>query len=311
MPLISVIMPAYNASEFISEAIESVLHQTITDFELLICDDGSTDDTSSIIKYYSKKDKRIVLYENNINIGNLKTTNFIFSNCNGKYISLQDADDVSDPKRFEVLLTLFEKNIKLGIVGSYYNVIDSKNNLLQSCRLPLENKAIQEEMKKEVIPILYPSIMVKKEIANKAGFFQPFFNRKGYADFDWMARCAEVSEAENSAEILYSYRKHESSFTHKANYKKDLIYESMHLLLVSAHLTRIKGKKDFFETNDEKAMRNVICDYYIRRAENYYWEGDLRNALSKLWVAMKANVFEFKIYRTSFFILRKSLYKIW
>ncbi len=301
-------MPAYNASRYIAEAIDSILNQTLTDFELLICDDGSKDNTLSIIKSYAAKDNRIAFFENNKNVGNLKTTNFLFEKCTGKYIALQDADDYSEPERLEVLFNLFLNNCNLGIAGSYYKIIDSKNQHMYSGMLPLDNKVIKEEMKKEVIPILYPSIMVKKEVAAKAGLFQLFFDRKGYADFDWMARCAEVSEAENSNRLLYSYRKHDDSFTHKEKNNKDLILQNMHILMVQAHVLRGKGEKDFFELNNTKAIKTFICNTYIRRAENCFWEKKSINAYANLYVALRANFFNLRIYKTFFFIFRNSFF---
>ncbi len=274
--LISVIMPAYNVERYIVQAIESILNQTYSNFELLICDDGSTDKTIEIVKTFS--DSRIKLFENNINRGNLQTTNFLFSQCKGDYIALQDADDYSVLNRLELQLDAFQNNSKLGIVGSYYQLIDSTNKTFSCGILPKSSDEIRIKMEKEVPPFLYPSIMVKKSIANKVGSFQFFFNRKGYADFDWMARICEISEGINLPISLYFYRRHSDSFTMKAAKKKQSeLSQYMHFLLVEAHHVRLKGKKDFFEENNLKGIKKRIGEKQLLDAKMQFWDKNKMN----------------------------------
>ena len=100
IPTITVLMPVYNCALYINEAMDSILSQTFDDFEFLIIDDASTDDTVSIIKSYN--DPRIQLVEKPVNTGYTNSLNYGLSIANGKYIARMDGDDISLPERFQV-----------------------------------------------------------------------------------------------------------------------------------------------------------------------------------------------------------------
>ena len=110
MPKVSVLMGVFNCSEFVAEAIESILSQTFSDFELIICDDGSSDDTAAIVKKYAETDKRIVFVQNDRNYGLAHTLNRCLSLSSGDYLIRMDGDDVSKPERFQVLLDTAERH---------------------------------------------------------------------------------------------------------------------------------------------------------------------------------------------------------
>jgi glycosyltransferase involved in cell wall biosynthesis len=305
-PLISIIMPAYNTEKYIREAIESILCQTASDFELLICDDGSTDGTVEVIQSFT--DQRIRFFQNKKNSGNLHTSNFLFSKCTGDFITIQDADDFSAPNRLEVLLNAFDQEPELGLVGSFFEAVNADRIPLFCGFLPTDDQEIKAIMQKEVVPMLYASIMIRREVIDKVGLFRDFFNRKGYADFDLMSRCAEISPVKNIPKILYFYRKHETSFNtyfHKYS-KKDLLLKHMDVLLLQAHRLRLNNKKDFFEMNDLTAMKKVLSDWYLKAAESFFWENKISLSKEKIKVSLKLNPFNWKSYRTLLFIYRKS-----
>ena len=266
--LVSVIMPAYNASDFIKESILSILNQTYPHFELLICDDGSSDNTIEIINSF--KDNRIQLFKNSRNLGNLKTTNFLFSKCKGDFITIQDADDYSVVNRLKLLLSAFEEDQDLGMVGSNYLAISFERKELFSGNLPLSNDEITSIANKEVIPMLYASVMVRKAVFEVVQSFPVFFNRKGYADFDWMARIQEITKVKNIKDVLYIYRRYPLSFTSKKSNLK--FKETYHQLIVEMHLRRLNGKEDYFETNSNIQIRKMISNIYLRRAIQSYWD---------------------------------------
>lgn len=98
-PKVSVIMPAYNAEKFIEKTINSILNQTYTDFELLIIDDCSTDNTMDVVRRI--KDNRIRIINNKTNQGIAKSRNIGLANAKGEYIALMDNDDLTVVDRFE------------------------------------------------------------------------------------------------------------------------------------------------------------------------------------------------------------------
>jgi glycosyltransferase involved in cell wall biosynthesis len=291
MPLISVIMPVFNAEKYINEAIESILNQTFFDFELCICDDGSTDGSYDICKKFESIDSRIRIFKNNRNIGNLKTTNFLFSQCKGDYIAIQDADDYSIPERFQLLWNEFEKDSHLGIVGSNYMITDEGLNAISCGNLPLNDEAIRYIMEKEVPPILYGSILVKKEILEKVGFLRPVFNRKGYADLDLLYRICEVSKSKNIKQIAYFYRQN-GGYKYP---KRGVVVNNGMYLVLEAHVQRLKGEKDFIAYPNYLKIRRFLKDIYFKKAEQAIWNNEIENAHKLFISAFKFFPFDIKL----------------
>ncbi|MFA5856885.1 MAG: glycosyltransferase family 2 protein [Candidatus Pacearchaeota archaeon] len=149
-PIISVIMPAFNAEKYLVEAIDSILNQTFKDFEFIIINDGSTDKTLDIINKYISKDKRIILINNLSNQGIIKSLNLGLKISKGKYIARMDADDISIKDRLEIQYKYLEKNPNIFLLGSGAIDIDESGNKLRffhpltsfdliKSNLPIEN----------------------------------------------------------------------------------------------------------------------------------------------------------------------------
>lgn len=116
-PLVSVLMPAYNVGEFLRESLDSILAQTYTNFEVLLIDDGSTDDTATISLAYAEKDSRIKYYKNEENKGLIYTLNRGLSLVNGAYIARMDADDIMFPDRLEKQVRFMQANPNIAVSG--------------------------------------------------------------------------------------------------------------------------------------------------------------------------------------------------
>ncbi|MFW6383201.1 MAG: glycosyltransferase family 2 protein, partial [Nanoarchaeota archaeon] len=144
-PKVSVLMPAYNSQDYISDAIESILSQTYTDFEFVIIDDCSTDDTWKIIKKYAKNDKRIKAFKNVKNSGVTVSLNNGLEKCSGDYIARMDSDDVSLPKRLEKQVEVLE-NGKADVVGTNIYFIDEQGKVFGKRKYePVTGKIIKLE----------------------------------------------------------------------------------------------------------------------------------------------------------------------
>ena len=118
-PIISVIMGVYNDSIFLEEAIQSILNQTFSDFEFIICNDCSTESkVEDILKKYAKIDNRIIIINNQVNSGLAKSLNKCLSIAKGKYIARMDSDDRSLPNRFEVEKNLLDNHKSVAVCGS-------------------------------------------------------------------------------------------------------------------------------------------------------------------------------------------------
>ena len=131
-PKVSVVMSVYNGSCYLRESIESVLNQTFHDFEFIIIDDGSTDESWDVLTQYAEGDQRIRLVQNECNIGLTKSLNEGLRLAQGTYIARQDADDISLPQRFEKQVRAFEQYSDAVLVSSNIELIDAEGHFLKT-----------------------------------------------------------------------------------------------------------------------------------------------------------------------------------
>ncbi len=125
MPIISVIMGIYNVEDTLAEAMNSILNQTYQDFEIILCDDGSTDDTLVIAEnYVTQYPGKVVLLKNEQNMGLNYTLNKCLDKATGKYIARMDGDDLCSPNRFKEELAIFEKNPEIAVVSTDMECFD-------------------------------------------------------------------------------------------------------------------------------------------------------------------------------------------
>ncbi|MFT3993577.1 MAG: glycosyltransferase family A protein [Dysgonomonas sp.] len=163
IPTISVIMPVYNGEKYLKEAIESILNQTYSDFEFIIINDGSTDETEKIILSYN--DPRIVYIKNEINIRLIKTLNKGIDLARGQYIARMDADDISFPERFQRQISIFEtyEDVDLVNISVFYLSEDGhsywKPNNIQMC-----NSEAVKHITVLQNQIIHPGIMIKASL---------------------------------------------------------------------------------------------------------------------------------------------------
>lgn len=213
-PLISVIMPVYNAEGFLVEAIESILNQTYKNFEFIIVDDHSTDKSWEIIQKYQKrypKKIRALRLKRTLNRGGDACCNLGLSKTKGKYIARMDADDVAHPKRLETQVNFLEKHKDIFLVGTNAYVIDKKSQIIGEKKVPLENNEIYQSYF-TYHPIIHPSTMYRK-IVNKKKFFYP---KKFSANNDYYIFFKMICQGykfTNLKEKLLYYRIHENNDT--------------------------------------------------------------------------------------------------
>lgn len=158
-PLVSVILPVFNSEDTISIAVDSILNQTFTDFELIIINDGSKDKTEKIILSY--KDPRIVFIRNEFNLGIVKSLNKGLKLAKGKYIARMDADDISYPIRFDQQVSFLESNKDIGICGTAVKAsINGKEKILY---YPFDDKNIRLQLLDRP-SFSHPSIMIRNDV---------------------------------------------------------------------------------------------------------------------------------------------------
>ncbi len=204
-PEISVIMPAYNAAQYVAPAIQSILAQSFEDFELIIIDDCSTDNTASIIETFA--DKRIITIGNEQNKGNYRSRNMGIRKSRGKYICIMDADDISMPNRFQTQLRWFKENKKTALTGSWGDIIDRTSNIIDEYVAPADFSAVKLALLRNMC-FIHSSVMIKKEYLQK---YYLSYNERFYyaADYELMVRCAQKFRLNIIPEKLVQYRKHD------------------------------------------------------------------------------------------------------
>jgi glycosyltransferase involved in cell wall biosynthesis len=140
-PLVSVVMTAYNSGKHIRRAVQSILNQTYYNIEVLIVDDGSTDDTGRILDNLT--DLRVSVFKNGINKGILYSRNFLLSKVSGKYVAVMDSDDIAMPDRIERQVSFLESRPDFGMCGTYFKVIDDNDKVLYNTKFPTANDDIR------------------------------------------------------------------------------------------------------------------------------------------------------------------------
>jgi len=210
-PLVSVVMPAYNAENYIAEAIESILNQTYKNFEFIIVNDGSTDNTLNIIKRYAKKDKRIIIIDHKERKGISETRNNGLRAAKGKYIATHDSDDMSMPDRFQEQVNYLNKNPKVGVVGGFIDIFDDTTSKNLGIRKYPEK---DEDLRKMVFfcsPIAQPASMIRKQVFNEIGFYREIDAPS--EDLNLWFRLGERFKFANIQKVVIKYRYHPHSMT--------------------------------------------------------------------------------------------------
>jgi glycosyltransferase EpsE len=168
MPKVSVIMSVYNCEDSIKSSIESIKTQTFEDWECIICDDGSTDNTLSILNISTKDDKRFILIRNDENCGLGASLNRCISMAGGEYLARQDADDISLNTRFEEQLTFLEDNPDVTVVGTYSTLFDDKGLCWGLWKRPL--KPVNKDWLKDSC-VTHATVMMKKKDIIEVGCY--------------------------------------------------------------------------------------------------------------------------------------------
>jgi glycosyltransferase involved in cell wall biosynthesis len=206
MPKVSVIIPTYNNARHISDAIDSVLEQTVHDIEILIIDDGSVDNTKEILKKYSSRIKYI--YQENKGVSAARNRGI--KEARGKYVAFLDADDIWFPSKTDRQLSLFERNRHVGLVSAFMDTID-ENGLPLGQKKPGKKPGSRYETAIVNGSPAPSTFMVKRECFDMVGLFDE--NISIFEDLDIYIRIAERYAIVVMDEILGSYRVHSSNTT--------------------------------------------------------------------------------------------------
>ena len=276
MPKVSVIIPSYNHAKYVRFAIESVLDQTFQDFEIVICDDGSTDKTVEAIKKI--KDPRIVLLTQKTNRGISTAINKCLSHAKGKYIAHLNSDDVFLPNKLAKQVTYLEKNKSIGAVFSYADLIDEHGNMFP------ENQHHHEVMNHQNNQnrfqwldyffyncrwLWHPSMMMRKSVYDKIGDHDPRLAQ--IHDFDLGIRLSLNFDIHIIKEPLIQFRIRSGNMNVSANTIQAQVRSMFEFGHVLKQFLLIPTTQDFLKIfPDAKKKYNDISDdelipFYVAR----------------------------------------------
>jgi glycosyltransferase involved in cell wall biosynthesis len=273
MPLVTVLMPVYNAERFLKQAIQSVLAQTFADFELLIINDGSTDSSVSIIQSFH--DKRIRLVHNEKNSGVIDTLNKGISLATGKYIARMDADDYCLPTRFEKQVQYLEQHAEVIVLAACVLQVNAQDDDLGSWDDDIHNTSPQQIFRAlaKTNCIAHPTVMMRTGIIQAYAYNK---KQKGSEDWDlWMRLVSEGHRIDKLPECLLKYRLHAASVT--ALHNRELTTEKkinrVRITFLKDRLKKFKLKK--FELLVIIAiLRTIARDIKINRLPHWlrFWK---------------------------------------
>ncbi|MBQ8294589.1 MAG: glycosyltransferase [Alphaproteobacteria bacterium] len=203
-PLVSVLLPVYNGGPFLREAIDSVLSQTLTDFEFIIIDDASTDNSADIIAEYD--DRRINFIRNEHNLGLIGTLNKGLGIARGKYIARMDQDDICLPLRLEKQVLYMSRRPQCGVLGTWFHRFGAVNEdcILDPIVLPAGLVCGNK--------IGHPTVMLRKSVLDKYKLrYDPDF--EACEDYELWARMLFLTGVENYPQVLLLHRMHPESMS--------------------------------------------------------------------------------------------------
>lgn len=310
-PLVSVNIAAYNAEDYIQEAIYSILKQSYENIEIVIADDGSTDNTRAIIN--SIKNDKIRLSHNNKNLGYLKTFNKLLFEAKGEFITFLDADDFIHPNKLKLQMEAFSKDQELGLVGTNYAKVNLKGKLIDRSSFPKEDEKIKKYLEtNNDVCILGSSVMVRKEVRDIVGGYREFFADCPGEDYDWIRRISEKYKVENIPLVGYYYRYQPNSLTRRVYFsiKQRHVFEIIKFL---SEQRDEKGYDDLENSNSkdlEKYMEQLEEPYIkdpsmmMRKAAfDYALNKSYRQSFKSIFKSISTCFFQWRNYWTLLLIL--------
>lgn len=235
-------MSVYNDEQYLCEAIDSILNQTFKDFEFLIINDGSDDNTKRILERYN--DPRIIIHNNPKNMGLAKSLNIGLRLARGEYIARQDADDISLPERLSEEVDFLSINHAYAAVGVFPIMFYEHSGEKRYCQRPVSDLQIKKTLKTENC-ITHGSAMIRKECLTDVGFYNESMEKS--QDFELWLRLSKKYSLKNISKFLYIRRLH----------KKNLEIEYMTNQQIFVALAKIKNDSLSIKKTTEQFLSTI------------------------------------------------------
>jgi len=263
IPKISVVMPVYNAEKYLRESIDSILNQTFKDFEFIIINDGSTDSSLEIIKYYN--DSRIHIVDQD-NTGLAKALNNGIALSTTEFIARMDADDIAMPERLGKQYHFLSNNPKYIIVGSNAENIDVDGNYVYTTSQKITDNNLRGML--PCTPFIHPSVMFRKDIYYKAGKYPEYMLKA--QDTVLFNRMAKFGKIANLPESLMKYRIVPTSNSLRSREGRKRIHAITSKAILKNEIS--SDDYEFLKTlTSNRNSKERLANYHLHLAKKYLW----------------------------------------
>lgn len=249
-PLVSVIIPVFNAGSYLAEAIESILNQTLADFELFIIDDCSSDDSVAVARRYEIQDERVTVLVNERNRGRAHSDNRGHALARGRYIAKMDADDVALPHRLQTQFDFLEGRSKVALTSGFLETFGATRTVYE---YPLSADEVRSFLLFNM-PVGNPTVFFRRVlITDHHLHYDEQIQDTFGEDYEWIARVAQVATIENQPHVLLRYR------TFPAAHKADV--HARRTAKASLIRMRVLERAGFEASARELHIHNTIAHY--------------------------------------------------
>lgn len=287
-PKISVIMPVYNGEKYLHESIDSILQQSFSDFEFIIINDGSTDNSLQIIKSY--QDIRIVIIDQ-ANQGVAKSLNNGIEIARGKYIARMDADDISYKDRFSIQFKFLEENNNVIVVGSNADIIDKDGNYVYTTTQLRSNDDLKKLLPYKS-PFIHPSVMIRADILIKIGFYPVTPMAQDLFMFNKMSGYGKYA---NIVKPLIKYRLTPVASSSRSKNTKNIIANAITYFYENGQITADHVKR----MRESIINTNINYKYYLYHlhlAKKYLWNNcQPQLARKNIFIALRYNMYNINL----------------
>ncbi|MYD09809.1 MAG: glycosyltransferase family 2 protein [Chloroflexi bacterium] len=222
-PLVSVVMPVYNGEQYLAEAIDSILTQTLSDLELIVVDDCSTDGSAAMVRDYASRDERVRLILHERNRGSASARNSGIAVARGEFIAAMDCDDISLSQRLEKQARFLQSHPDIGVVGAHLQIASADKTALRVQECPQQHAPVALFWIVGSMTMAGAAIMARREVLLAAGGYEE--SRRVADDRELLSRLFAKTRLANVPEALYMYRRHEKQKSESLKQKQ--AYEAL------------------------------------------------------------------------------------
>lgn len=279
-PKVSVVMSVYNGERYLRGAVDSILNQTLRDFEFIIVDDASTDDTWQILTAYARRDSRVALARNEENIGLTRSLNKGLALAQGEYIARMDADDISLPERLKKQVAYLDAHPEVGLLGTWVEIIGEGEERLSVLRRPIDPLFIKWSLLFDNY-LVHSTVMYRRSLVEKLGGYNP----SRYAqDYELWSRMSFETQIAILPEVLVRWRRHPTGITarklaRQKAFASEISAGNIRRLLSSDHVSTqtienmrtlwlgrnepIRGQSLGQVTTEIDQLLSIFCEQYL------------------------------------------------